>query len=397
MSIGYAYLQQVLDIEGKVVLRADLDFRITNIENMFTSCGYDLFHSKYTEDTIIVNIDLPEVECTLEYDVTVTNNGLTGMKLMDVTKDAFNNNDIEFVLLNIAIGDVIDSGDSLGIKILFRYITGTTNLPPKTDLSAIIKFSFEEYIPDPIVFLGGLAKHVVDLAVSPSSGVFNEPATDWRYQGINPDNYLLYNNELWRIIGVFSENTHGISAQKLIKIIKATDIGGKSWNPDGSNDWQNTALYAELNGSYLNGIHPDSKNMIAQIDWKVSITVRNFVGEVYADERVAASVLGYIGMMYASDALYSAPLSTCSRLTTVQAFNVPGCQDNAWLIPGYFSWVLNRIGTDVQAWYVGPGGMGGAAAHFALPIHPALYLKANVQVISGSGNINDPFIIGQES
>ena len=40
-----------------------------------------------------------------------------------------------------------------------------------------------------------------------------------RYIGANPNNYILFNDELWRIIGVFSEDTHSVSGEKLIKII----------------------------------------------------------------------------------------------------------------------------------------------------------------------------------
>ena len=35
-----------------------------------------------------------------------------------------------------------------------------------------------------------------------------------RYEGTNPNNYIFFNNELWRIIGVFDETTHGITGEK---------------------------------------------------------------------------------------------------------------------------------------------------------------------------------------
>ena len=42
---------------------------------------------------------------------------------------------------------------------------------------------------------------------------------NYRYIGQNPDNFVLFNGELWRIIGVFNEDTTGKS-EPLVKIIK---------------------------------------------------------------------------------------------------------------------------------------------------------------------------------
>ena len=33
----------------------------------------------------------------------------------------------------------------------------------------------------------------------------------YRYEGKNPNNYIWFNNELWRIIGVFDETSHGVN------------------------------------------------------------------------------------------------------------------------------------------------------------------------------------------
>ncbi|MDD4187204.1 MAG: hypothetical protein PHX04_00290, partial [Bacilli bacterium] len=43
-------------------------------------------------------------------------------------------------------------------------------------------------------------------AMSYVVGDIQYDATDYRYEGENPDNWLMFNNELWRIIGVFDES-----------------------------------------------------------------------------------------------------------------------------------------------------------------------------------------------
>jgi len=85
---------------------------------------------------------------------------------------------------------------------------------------------------------------------------FSQPATvqvpattDYRYIGSNPNNYISFNNETWRIIGVFDGK---------IKIIRDTVITNTRWDykqsgvgsstsADGSNDWIDSQLMYMLN------------------------------------------------------------------------------------------------------------------------------------------------------
>lgn len=52
---------------------------------------------------------------------------------------------------------------------------------------------------------------------------------DYRYRGAEPNNYVLFNNDLYRIIGVFDENTHGVKDKYLIKLIMANQLYSGSW------------------------------------------------------------------------------------------------------------------------------------------------------------------------
>ena len=50
-----------------------------------------------------------------------------------------------------------------------------------------------------------------------------------RYIGKDPNNYVLFNDELWRIIGIFDKNTHEVEGTELVKIIRNESIGNYSW------------------------------------------------------------------------------------------------------------------------------------------------------------------------
>ena len=52
---------------------------------------------------------------------------------------------------------------------------------------------------------------------------------DYRYRGAEPNNYVLFNNELYRIIGVFDSNSHGVNGKYLVKLIRNRVLYAGSW------------------------------------------------------------------------------------------------------------------------------------------------------------------------
>ena len=73
-----------------------------------------------------------------------------------------------------------------------------------------------------------------------------------RYYGSNPNNYVSFNNELWRIIGVFENN---------VKLVRSEKLGNLSWdssessvnNGRGVNEWSQSDLKNYLNTMYYGG------------------------------------------------------------------------------------------------------------------------------------------------
>ena len=78
----------------------------------------------------------------------------------------------------------------------------------------------------------------------------------YRYQGKNPNNYIWFNNEYWRIIGVFDENSHGQKDKNMVKIIRnellnGLSISGSQWNSSNLNKILNEAYYNAIDGTNL--------------------------------------------------------------------------------------------------------------------------------------------------
>ena len=85
---------------------------------------------------------------------------------------------------------------------------------------------------------------------------------DYRYIGGNVNNYIRFNNDLYRIIGVFDENTHGKTGEYLVKIISKDLLSANSWgvvNTDAStgtysnyyNDWTGKQYTTPANTNIL--------------------------------------------------------------------------------------------------------------------------------------------------
>ena len=86
-------------------------------------------------------------------------------------------------------------------------------------------------------------------------------ATEYRYRGGDSvvNNYVTFNNETWRIIGIIpTEDTNG-NVENRIKIIKDTSIGNKKWNERASNNWVTGTLNTYLNNDYYNSLYISDK------------------------------------------------------------------------------------------------------------------------------------------
>ena len=252
-----------------------------------------------------------------------------------------------------------------------------------------------------------------------------------RYEGKDPNNYIWFNNELWRIIGVFDEDSHGVSGQNLVKIIRNESIGGLTWDKSYTNDWTTSSIMNLLNGAYLNsengtggeycygyssvlpgncnytkvGINDTYRPMIENVTWYLGGHSTNgaTVDTFYTAERGTTvysgrptSTTGYIGLMYPSDYGYSVLASSCARTTNLGSYNRASCAGQSWLYGKGTEWTITPSASSSQNVYglTGSGGMINTSPDYGETIRPTLYLNLSVFVYDGNGSVSDPYIIG---
>ena len=276
----------------------------------------------------------------------------------------------------------------------------------------------------------------------------NTPDQNIRYYGSNPNNYVSFNNELWRIIGVFGNN---------VKLIRSEKIGNLSWDSSessinkgyGVNEWgestyedgssyEGADLQVYLNKMYYGGdttitcygsanngtktcptgtIDETSKSLIdnhtwntGAIEWgKRTDTLAFYQAERGTKGKICSSGnncndtvtrkttwTGYVALPYVTDWAYASSESVCeTNIQTKDSSNAYICKNNNWMQRSRYTWYLspNAYGSFASyAWFV--SGDGYAIYDIAAnsnAVAPSIYLKSNVLMKGGLGTSTDPY------
>ena len=235
-----------------------------------------------------------------------------------------------------------------------------------------------------------------------------------RFIGSDPDNYVWFNNELWRIIGVMNNIDDGTGKKESrLKIIGNEPYStGMAWDIDDINDWSQASLQEELNTIYLNSIQNSYKEMIDNVVWNLGGTATTGDGRTnifYERERGTTVYVGRptewtgkIALMYPSDYGYATSGGGIGRSFCL-SYNLFGwhshdeCYNNDWLYKsGVSQWTLTSVTSYANGAFL--IGSQGNIPHYSAfstnnAVSPTLYLSSNVKITSGTGEENDPFIL----
>ena len=233
--------------------------------------------------------------------------------------------------------------------------------------------------------------------------------TEYRYRGASPKNYVTFNNEVWRILGVFPTDDGTGNIENRIKLIKDQSIGDKKWDESQSNNWARPAtLNTELNTTYLNSLDSTSKSMIGNTKYylggysnsKIQKDVmyqyeRKINGSTYYNGSNPNNFIGKLALMYASDYGYAASDECTQNLI---GYVDATCKNNNWLFKGNNEWILPQNASNSNnAFYVssvGNAGIYGNVSNVQLAVRPVLYLISSAKITGGNGTSSSPYTLG---
>lgn len=216
------------------------------------------------------------------------------------------------------------------------------------------------------------------------------------YKGTNPDNFISFNNELWRIIAIENDNS--------LKIMRNGSIGDMAWDSSNSNNWKRPAtLNTYLNGQYYETLNAEAKKIVKFHDFPIGPVV-------WSNEDLNAQIIsensekwnGKIGLMSVSDYFRAnTNMKECGNFKL--QYGNGDCQSTNYIYgmskllgDNKNVWMINRRGTDVQTYGTYVVFLGGSATTgnnvnmTNMGVMPTLYLDPNIKV-SGKGTEQNPY------
>ena len=146
ISVGFAAMSTSLTINGSAAFEPVGMIRVMSISQGTLTNATEQSKS-ITHDSISNTIDLNSSTSSATYTVVIKNLGQTDKKLDDIVEVVFSNNQVEYSLNGLQIGDVIEAGDEVEFTITFRYKQSATE-PLEPRINSKLRFNFSDYIDD---------------------------------------------------------------------------------------------------------------------------------------------------------------------------------------------------------------------------------------------------------
>ena len=269
--------------------------------------------------------------------------------------------------------------------------------------------------------------------VTSGDGIYKDEYESGRcvYRGENPNNYIRFNNELWRIISKEADGAYKIVRNEVLpedmpfdndnfRDKESNGAGGTycANSSYGCNAWAATAnmvgspaeftngdysgtvlldssLNTYLNGEYLNSITVN-KDKIVNHDYNIGAVVSNnndLATQIEGEK--AYKWNGKVGLISESDYINAnSDMNTCGTLSKYNS-KYKTCRNTNWMyINGTWWWSLSPdAGYLYYVWRVYTNGyLDNYSARSSYGVRPAVYLTSSLS-LSGSGTQSNPFTI----
>ena len=418
ITVGYAAINQVLKIAGYASIDKGDGMIFTSIgikENNNASIETDASIKAKT----LVNTQIGFTgEGSITFNVSAQNQGTTDAKLIEI-KGLNEHNTKEPTCIKASVeghevGDLVYPNQ---VKNFTITITSTCTSYSSKEFDLHFVYEKQETINGALPSLGNAVEYLKnnkvssDINTSPTNGLFaiddqgelttSDSPREYRYIGANPDNYIQFNNELWRIIGIFDGQ---------LKIVCNESIGDMKWDSNKVNDWSRASLQTYLNGEYYETIDPKEQTKIDNnYVWELGGNDYGTAQMFYERERGTevysgrpTEWTGSIGLIYPSDYGFATSGGSTTNRSGCLATELEGwidtdCLENNWTYHTLlFAWTLTPDVSYSRSVFYLVSDIGSVISVYvdtSLPVHPTLYLQSTVEIASGTGTSTDPFVL----
>ena len=465
LGIGYAVLSQQLDINGTAQITSNWKILFTSAEekemNNATTTRKEI--TDLTTLTLDVNLTQPGASAT--YDVVVENQGDLDAVLSSINGVNENNNKdpkaIKVGVENIKVGDPLLATESKTFQVKVYWDANVDF--NETNMSKEIEITLTYEQSDDGVPVGPIPSDGVDMGgqnvelVTSGDGLYEDQYEDGRYvyRGSEPNNYIQFNNELWRIIAKETDGTYKIIRDEIlpqnanytpmaydVENHRLTEnntyctnpqwgcgvfaaVSGTFQTPDGKYSGtvtEDSSIKEYLNNTYYPTLNGTAKTQVQSHTFNIgSVQFLDVSGNDSIQKNIAGEKMyqwtGNVGLVNVSDLLRASTNIACtsatdemnavmqevlketcgSYLTTMSPINEE--------LGGIGYWTMNAFSAEsvdysdtvwFAAFFQGVGGFGNsrAGSDGRNGARPVLYLKSDIEITGGDGTKGNPFVIG---
>ena len=447
MGVGYAAFQSQLKISGTSNIGSNFLVKITNIEvsNIVGGAADKEEVTTHTDTTATFGTTLQSPGDSITYDITIENQGTIDAILKTITKTDTSNSAILFTTSGVNEGDPLNEGELATMQVTVTYNPAVTSQPEDLDSTLKVDLDYEQaggsVGPGPggeTTTIGGQDVPVVDSG----DGLYKDKYEDGRYiyKGSNPNNYIIFNNETWRIISKEVDGAFKIVRNEVLDERVYFDEPGHRTDGDGvdsssgnyclnssmsgCNAWASTANMignpSEFSNGSASGIVTDdssikkylnetylptivyNEELIVNYDFQigpVDYENNDLISQITSEKSFKWN--GKIGLVSVSD--YIKANSNEELCSTFQLANQNlNCMDTNWMHITSGSWAsINPRGKEDTALllifdvFVNTDtsfSVGSGYANSQVNVRPSVYLDSNIK-LDGKGTLDDPFTI----
>ena len=441
MGVGYAAFSSQLKITGTSNIDSTWDVQITDIQSSVV-VGTPTNQIEPTHDKLSATFytKLYKPNDTMKYDITVSNLGSLDAKLDRINVPENESTAISYEVTGIKEGDLLKSNETALLTVIVKY-NNVTEQPSQDELNINFNITLEYsqapngYVP-PVTgpTIGGQEVELVESG----DGLYEDSyeAERYIYRGTNPNNYIEFNDELWRIVAKETDGTYKIIRNEVLEnrafdeanhrstenntYCKVPRLGcgvyaavdGTFSSPSGLQSGtvtEDSSIKIYLNEDYYtNNINKTAKEQIIEHSFNIG-AVEVLASGDSMEKNIAGEKMytwtGDVGLINVSDILRASTNPLCTSASgSLLTRQYDACNSNYlldrasnenllyWTINAYAEVESNFYNTWLATASSSSAIVAGAGSINSYAPRPVVFLKAET-TLSGEGTASNPYTI----
>ena len=460
LGIGYAVLSQQLDINGTAQITSNWEILFTSAEEKEMTNATTKRKEITANTTLTLDVQLDQPGASATYDVVVENQGDLDAVLANIEGVDENNNQdpksIKVKLGNIRIGDALLASESKTFQVKVYWDSNVDF--SETDMQKEIEITLTYEQSDDGIPVGPIPSEKIEMGgqnvelVTSGDGLYEDQYEIGRYiyRGSEPNNYIQFNNELWRIVAKETDGTYKIIRDELLpqnegytpmaydeSYHRSTEnntyctepvwgcgvyaaVSGTFQTPNGNysgtvtedssiKEYLNNTYYPTLNGIAKTQVQSHTFN-IGSVQW-LNVSGNDSIEKNIAGEKMYKWT-GNVGLINVSDLLKASTNTACKSATDeFEAYRDDRETCGSYL--KYFDtineeigatayWTINTVSKESGdesysiwsvSYYVEMAGLVGSGASDGIGVRPVVFLKSSIQITGGAGTKSNPYTL----